>query len=193
VGKKYFPTEQSRPRKHKNEVKNMKRNARTVIFAAESLLIVAVLGLGGARFSPVAQAQSTSAPSIEGSWFFTVTPPQGGPPPFKALASFARGGVFTSSTQNDQLSTRKASEQHGSWMRTSDSFTSTEYSFAYDAAGNPVGLFKIHAQYRLSGNDQLEGNGSQAFCDLNGENCFNFPGCARISGTRIQVEPPSCP
>jgi len=172
----------------------MKRNVRTVILVAESLLIVAMLGLGGARFSPVAQAQSTSAPSIEGSWFFTVTPPQGGPLPFKALASFARGGVFTSSTQSEQqLSSHRTTAQYGSWKRTGDSFTSTEYAFALDSAGNPTGLLEIHAQYRLSGNDQLEGNGSQAICDLNGENCFNFPGCARLSGTRIQVEPPSCP
>jgi hypothetical protein len=173
----------------------MKRNFRTVIFAMASLLIVAMLALDGSRSSlPVAQAQSTSAPGIEGSWFFTVTPPQGGPPPFKALASFSRGGVFTSSTQSEQqLSSHRTTAQYGSWMRTGDSFTSTEYAFALDSAGNPIGLLEIHAQYQLSGNNQLEGKGSQAICDLNGENCFTFPGCARISGTRIQAEPPSCP
>jgi len=140
----------------------MKGNVKTVIFAAESLLIVALLGLGGARFSPVAQAHGTSAPSIEGSWFFTVTPPEGGPPPFKALASFSRGGVFASSTQSEQqLSSHRTTAQYGSWKRTGDSFTSTEYAFALDSAGNPIGLLEVHAQYQLSGNNQLEGKGSQ--------------------------------
>lgn len=173
----------------------MKRNVRTVVFAAAALLTFAMLGLGGARLSlPLTQAQGTSAPSIEGSWLFTVTPPEGGPPPFKALASFSRGGVFASSTQSEQqLSSHRTTAQYGSWMRTGDSFTSTEYAFALDSAGNPTGLLEIHAQYQLSGDNQLEGKGSQKLCDLNGENCFTFPGCASISGTRIQAEPPSCP
>ena len=36
-----------------------------------------------------------------GTWVLTVTPPAGGPPAFQALASFASGGVFIASTQND--------------------------------------------------------------------------------------------
>jgi hypothetical protein len=130
--------------------------------------------------------------SPQGSWMLTIAPPTGGPPTFNVLASFAAGGVFIASTQNDHR-LPSAGIQQGTWHRTRDNeFISTELSFLYDPVGNPVGTLKVRATYSLTDAGELSGHGQLSRCDLNGANCVSLPGCATIQGKRIAVEAPAC-
>src|SRR5260370_2900889 len=95
-----------------------------------NVFIVALFGLVALTSVPMVQAQETTV-NIEGSWFFTVTPPAAVRPPFHVLVSFSAGGVFFANTQNDLLSP-VASPQHGSWTRLSDgNIGSTPHSFIH--------------------------------------------------------------
>jgi hypothetical protein len=64
-----------------------------ILTATGSMMVVCVvLALGT---SAVAQEP------IQGSWIFTLSSSSGGGPPFTAVASFAAGGVFVATGQND--------------------------------------------------------------------------------------------
>jgi len=128
-----------------------------------------------------------------GPWVLTVTPPAGGPPAFQALASFASGGVFIASTQNDHV-VPSAGIQQGTWRRTGDGqISSTEISFIYSPTGVAVGTLKIRATYEFSDANNLTGHGQLLRCDLSGANCVSLPGCASIQGKRVEIEEPVCP
>jgi len=128
-----------------------------------------------------------------GTWVLTVTPPAGGPPAFQALASFASGGVFIASTQNDHA-VPSAGIQQGTWRRTGDGqISSTEISFIYSPTGVAVGTLKIRATYEFSDANNLTGHGQLLRCDLSGANCVSLPGCASIQGKRVEIEEPVCP
>ncbi len=71
------------------------------------------------------------APNLEGSWLQTVVQ-EGGPEPFKALASFSAGGAMTLSIS---LSPTQ-SAFHGTWKRTGRrTYVWSGQSFAYDDDG----------------------------------------------------------
>jgi hypothetical protein len=128
-----------------------------------------------------------------GTWVLTVTPPAGGPPAFQALASFASGGVFIASTQNDHA-VPSAGIQQGTWRRTGDGqISSTEISFIYSPTGIAVGTLKVRATYEFSDANNLTGKGQLVRCDLSGANCVTLPGCASIQGKRVEIEEPVCP
>lgn len=129
------------------------------------------------------------APQIEGTWLLTVTtPPEAGRPPFKVLVSFARGGVFIASAESDQAT----APQNGTWkMVGPNEYASTALSFGPDP--NNLFTIKIKGLNRLVSENELEGVGEAAICDVSGNNCQRFPGCSTIHGTRLTVEPPSCP
>lgn len=171
----------------------MRRNS-IVLSIATTLTLVLFAGLvverenGGSLVPGVQAGPAAVAPQIEGTWLLTVTtPPEAGRPPFKVLASFARGGVFTASAESDQATP----PQNGTWkMVGPNQYASTALSFG----PNPI-LFtiKIKSLYRLVSENELEGVGEAAICDASGNNCQSFPGCSTIRGTRLTVEPPSCP
>ena len=171
----------------------MRRNS-VILSIAATLTLVLLCALAVERKSdsslvPSVQARPAVAPQIEGTWLLTVTtPPEAGRPPFKVLASFARGGVFTASAESDQATP----PQSGTWkMVGPNEYASTALSFG----PNPNNLFtiKIKGLYRLVSEDELDGVGEAAICDASGNNCQRFPGCSIIRGTRLTVEPPACP
>jgi len=153
---------------------------------ASVLLLVAV-----AMPSLSAAQEEEDSRSALGSWMLTITPPPGGPPAFKVLASFADGGVFIATTQNDH--TMGAGIQQGTWHKTGDHLlSSTQLNFLYDSVGHPVGTLKIRATYSLTATGDLTGEGQLLRCDLTGANCVSLPGCSAIEGKRIHVEAPQC-
>ena len=172
----------------------MGRNS-VILSIAATLTLVLLSGLAVERkndSSLVPSVQATPqavAPQIEGTWLLTVTtPPEAGRPPFKVLASFARGGVFNASAESDQATP----PQNGTWKMVGPSvYASTALSFG----PNPNNLFtiKIKSLYRLVSEDELEGVGEAAICHASGNNCQSFPGCSMIRGSRLKVEPPACP
>jgi hypothetical protein len=172
----------------------MRRNS-VILSIAACLTLVLLYGLAVERkndsslvLSVQARPQAVS-PQMEGTWLLTITtPPEAGRPPFKVLASFARGGVFTASAESDQATP----PQNGAWeMVGPNQYASTALSFG----PNPNSLFtiKIKGLHRLVSENELEGVGEAAICDALGNNCQRFPGCSTIHGTRLTVEPPACP
>lgn len=171
------------------------RRSSVVLSIAATLTLVLPGGLSverendGSLVPSVQAGPAAVAPQIEGTWLLTVTTPtEAGRPSFKVLASFARGGVFIASAESDQATP----PQNGTWkMVGPNEYASTALSFG----PNPNNLFtiKIKGLYRLVSENELDGVGEAAICDASGNNCQRFPGCSTIHGTRLTVEPPSCP
>ncbi len=147
--------------------------------AASPVMVVCVVVALGA--SAVAQEP------IQGSWIFTLTPGPGGPSPFSALASFAAGGVFLGTGEDDRVN--PVSELHGSWQRTAgNKYGSTAYFFAFDPTGHAVGLLKTNQTFELTSRNRLIGLSNLSLCDLHGGNCTLLPGVSTIIGKRMIVE-----
>jgi hypothetical protein len=171
------------------------RRTSVVLSIAVTLTLVLFWGQAMERGNdgslvPSVQARPTAvAPQIEGTWLLTVTtPPEAERPPFKVLASFARGGVFTASAESD----RATPPQNGAWQMVGpNEYASTALAFGPDP--NNLFTIKIKGLYRLANENELEGVGEAAICDASGNNCQRFPGCSTIHGTRLTVQPPSCP
>ena len=157
--------------------------SRMLSAAGPMMVVCVVLALGA---SAVAQEP------IQGSWIFTLTPgPEGGPAgpgPFSAVASFAAGGVFIATGQNDR-GVVPVSELHGSWERIrGDRYGSTTYFFAFDPTGHAVGMLQTNQVFRLTSRNTLEGAANASFCDLQGQNCVPLPGVSTVTGKRMIVE-----
>jgi hypothetical protein len=142
----------------------------------------------------ISHAQDVDDNTHLGTWMVTLTPPAAsGRPAFSALITFASGGAFIASTQNDHA-VPSAGIQQGSWRRSGGGqISSTELSFVYSPTGVAVGTLKVRATYDFSDSDNLTGSGQLLRCDLTGSNCVPLPGCASIQGKRVEVEEPVCP
>jgi hypothetical protein len=166
---------------------NLRRSAMTryrLIFGSLAILI----GLGMTSY-----AQDDDNNINLGSWLLTVTPSAPGRPAFQAFVSFASGGVFIESGQNDHA-IPSAGIQQGTWRWTGHRrISSTQMSFIYGQNGAAIGTLKVQATYEFRGANKLTGHGQLSTCDLNGANCQTLPGCAGIEGKRIEVEEPDCP
>jgi hypothetical protein len=153
------------------------------------LAAVAVLALSlGGTITP-AIAQSV-APSVEGSWIFTVDLINQGTT-FTAVTSFTAGGVFLATGSNDRVN--PVSPLYGSWQRIRrHRFSSTAYFFAFDPAnpnGAAVAMLRTNQVFQLKNQDELVGVGDLSSCDLQGQNCVDIAaGGIQIRGRRIVPE-----
>lgn len=160
----------------------MKRK-RNVFLAAVAVL---AMSLGGTITTAMAQSV---APSVEGSWIFTVDLINQGTT-FTAVASFTAGGVFLATGSNDRVN--PVSPLYGSWQRIRrHRFNSTAYFFAFDPAnpnGAAVAMLKTNQVFQLKNQDDLVGVGDLSSCDLQGQNCVNMAGSIQTRGRRIVPE-----
>ena len=149
-----------------------------MLTAAGSMMVVCVLALG---------ASAAAQEPIQGSWIFTLTPPSGGGDPFSAVASFAAGGVFLATGQNDR-GVAPVSELHGIWKRIAENrYGSTTYFFAFDPTGHAVGMLQTNQVFQLTKRNELIGAANLSMCDLHGENCTPLPGVSTVTGKRMIV------
>ena len=158
----------------------MKRNlmSRILTVVTPMLIVCVVLALG---------ASAAAQEPIQGSWIFVVTPPPGAGSPFSAIASFAAGGVFLGTGENDR-SVVHVSEVHGSWERfTQNRYGSKQYLFAFDSAGNAVGMLRNDQVFQLTSKNDLVGYAVVNLCDTHGENCTALPGLGTLTGKRMIV------
>src|SRR5215469_12943349 len=160
--------------------RNMAAIKRRAIGLLRTLTILA-LAVPILTSSAMAQADST----IEGAWIFSIDE---GPVSFVALASFSAGGVFFGTGTLDRVS--PVSTLTGSWKSIGrNRFDSTSYFFAFDPAGNAVGMLKANQLFQLNGRDELVGAALVFSCDLQGEHCVSVsPEPSKIVGRRIVVE-----
>jgi hypothetical protein len=171
----------------------MQRNIKTAFAVLSFIALLAYVMSAVATSGAQGKGEEENAPQLEGTWRVTVTPPPGGPPAYTSFASFASGGVLTTSP-DPSVGPSVTSTGQGTWARTrGDRFVSTHVAFTYDSNGHITGTIKINSRYRLTGRDSFEGNGQLQFCDASLNNCFTIPGCATLNGERIHAAPPSCP
>jgi hypothetical protein len=161
---------------------------KNLLFATASLAI-STLSLGALGPGGIEDSGGTAAPELEGSWrvMVTLVGPGGPMQPFLTFSTFGRGGTFIESTQPGQ------GPGHGVWRRTSGrEFGLTFQKLVFDANGNPAGSLKVREALGLSANGgSYAGNGTAEIFDASGNLVVSF--CAKTQGTRIVVEPPSCP
>jgi hypothetical protein len=159
----------------------MKHNliSRISMAAASRLIVCVVLALG---------ASAAAQEPIQGSWIFTLTPPTGGGSPFSAVASFAAGGVFLATGENDRA-VAPVSELHGSWERIiGNRYGSTAYFFAFDPTGHAVGMLQTNQVFQLTSKNELVGLANLNVCDIHGGNCTPLPGVSTVTGKRMIVQ-----
>src|SRR5450432_1954923 len=104
-------------------------------FSLLALTLPATTSIANAQ-TELTEDHARFTPPIEGSWIFTIHLIQPDVT-FIAFASFAAGGVFQATGENDRLVL--ISSLYGSWKRIRPNrVSSTEYYFVFDSAGNPV-------------------------------------------------------
>jgi hypothetical protein len=108
--------------------------------------------------------------------------------PFSAIASFAAGGVFLATGENDRA-VAPGSELHGSWERTTGNrYGSITYHFAFDSTGHAVGMLLDHWVFQLTSKNALVGYGDLSVCDVHGGNCTLLPVIPTITRKRMIVQ-----
>lgn len=141
------------------------------------------------------RSDSQQSDRLEGSWLAIVTPPNGGPPPFRGLITFDRGGGLIASAQGDILLNPPpgvppgATAGHGVWERTGNRrYAFTFIQILYGADGSYQGEAKSRHKITLNprGN-RWSGRLQFEIFDADGNVVFSGSGTERA--TRIEVEP----
>jgi hypothetical protein len=155
------------------------------------LLGIAALFLAVSGMGSTARAQDGPPAPVQGTWLNTITRINQGGATFTAVASFAGGGVWQATGENDRQN-GGVSTLFGSWKRIGDNlYSSRAYFFAFDPSGNPVVLLRVDQIQRLKNKNRLEGTGQGYVCSLqgNGQDCVRTPE-VDITFTADRVVPP---
>jgi hypothetical protein len=87
------------------------------------------------------------SPEIEGTWLATVSIPDG-PPPFRSLLTYARGGALT--VTDSGVPPAFGNVYQGTWTKTgSHKFAFTFLGFQYDGAGVLAGYIRAHEDVQV--------------------------------------------
>lgn len=122
---------------------------------------------------------------IQGAWIFSI---DNGPVSFVSLASFSAGGVFFGTGSLDRVN--PVSTLTGSWKcDRRNQIDSTSYFFAFDTAGNALGMLRADQVFHLTSRNELVGAAVVFSCNLQGENCVSVsPAPSKITGKRVVIE-----
>jgi hypothetical protein len=138
--------------------------------------------IGGAIAAAAPQAAEAAAPTARGTWIITPASARG-PAPFRAIASFAAGGVMIT-TGSDEAGTGL-----GQWSQSGPSgFAFTYLNFHFDSAGKLADTVKVSARgtfgaSRLSGRARLS--------TVRPDGTKRSPDARfRFSGRRLAIETP---
>jgi hypothetical protein len=126
------------------------------------------------------------APYLQGGWKATLTPEEGGPPPFLALFTFTKdGGVVQ--TDAGPPTPLQFSTGHGGWRRVGRrDFVITYTQLQFDASQNLDGIFRGRITARLNNaGDALTGRLTVDFFDLHGN--LLFSGNGTVKAQRLPV------
>lgn len=140
----------------------------------------------GGLLDALEQLKLAQAQALEGTWAITVSPvpPPGvqAPPPFRAYASFARGGGYLGADRRLPFS-----KQFGTWVHLGgNGFAATFIADLYDQSGNFTGTAKIRTRYLVTGKDEFVGVANAEERDANGN--VTAIRCATFRAERITVE-----
>jgi hypothetical protein len=164
---------------------NAKRTAMALLLGNAALFLA--MGM-----TSTARAEDGTPAPVQGTWLHTITRINQGGATFTAVASFAGGGVWQATGENDRQN-GGVSTLIGSWKHIgANLYSSRAYFFAFDPSGNPVLLLRVDQIQRLKNHNQLEGAGLGYVCSLKGkgEDCVRTPE-VDITFTADRVAPPS--
>lgn len=168
----------------------MKTTRRQLLKGAgvlSSLGALAALGRPMAAFAK--NANEDQGP--EGSWLYTVTMTNPGPPLTElGLETYAAGGGYVGVDQLSFTPGSLATPGHGSWVSAGKrTFLLTFLYLNHDEAGNPQGTTKVRQIATLSEDgNAYSGSGSFDGYDVSGSVIFS--GAFTITAVRIAVEKP---
>jgi hypothetical protein len=151
-------------------------------------VVLALTIMAAAAVSATAAKKSTkAAPTLVGAWLVTVD--RGPAGPLNSLQTYARGGVFTETSNLVPGGLRGPG--HGAWSRAGDRrYDATELFFRYDPqTGDWVGYVKLRSRIELgAGGDSLTATTVAQALDTN-RNPIGPPRTDTAVGERINVEP----
>jgi hypothetical protein len=138
--------------------------------------------IGGAIAAAAPQAAEAAAPTARGTWIITPATARG-PAPFRAIASFAAGGVMIT-TGSDEAGTGL-----GQWSQSGASgFAFTYLNFHFDSAGKLANTVKVSGRGRFGGS-RLSGRATLS--TLRPDGSKRSPDARfRFTGRRLAIETP---
>jgi hypothetical protein len=141
--------------------------------------------------TPSAHAKERQSPLI-GSWVVTISPPAD-VTPYIEITSVAFGGTATGSPPaKPPPGLIRTGDAYGVWAQSSEdsnAYDLTAVAFTYDGSGAINGTVKFVNHATLINNDEFEGISQFQVCDLNLVCPEPTPGGAKITGTRLQIQP----
>jgi hypothetical protein len=147
------------------------------------MVIVALSAFFGSQ-SGHAQAGAV-APQLEGSWLVTVTIPDG-PPPFRAIETFAAGGALVVTDGATPPSVGHVYQ--GTWARTGrNQFGFTFLGLQYDAAGVFSNFIRVRITLTFEPNGDAY-NGVGTVEGLDPDQNVTFSADLTTHGTRINAQ-----
>lgn len=134
------------------------------------------------------RAKELAEQAFIGSWEGTLTPEEGGPPPFRILFTFGAGGTVVA-TDAGPPSPHLASSEHGAWKYIGNrEFLVTYKQLLFNDKGELDSLFKGRIRFRLTrAGLEISGPVIVDFYDAQGNPLFS--GAGTIKCTKIQAEP----
>jgi len=168
----------------------MKTTRRQLLKGAGALSSLGALAALGSPMAALAKnANEDQGP--EGSWLYTVTITNPGPPFTElGLETYAAGGGYVGIDQLSFTPGSLATSAHGSWISTGKrTFLLTFINLSHDEAGNPQGTSKVRQIATLSEDgNAYSGSGSFDVNDVSGSVIFS--GTFTITAVRIAVQTP---
>ena len=141
---------------------------------------------------PVASAQNAdeSGKQLQGAWKITITPEEGGPPPFPALFTFTKDGGVIQADQGAPAPGQPISifsAGLGEWQRVAKRrFFITYTQLQYDQTLNLIGTFRGRITAELNVDiSELTGELTVEF--FNNEGALVFSGSGTVQGHRLPV------
>jgi hypothetical protein len=170
----------------------MKTTRRQLLKGAGALSSLALAAFGSPTAAFAKNANENQGPvGPEGSWLYTVTITDHGPPFTElGLETYAAGGGYVGIDQLSFTPGSLGTPGHGSWISTGKrTFLLTFISLSHDEAGNPQGTLKVRQVATLSEDrNTYSGSGSFDGYDVSGNVIFS--GAFTITAVRIAVEKP---
>ena len=151
------------------------------------LIATVVVLVTTSMFAAQPTTGTAPAPPLGGAFSVTLTPEEGGPPPFKLLMLFTRdGGVVE--TDAGPPTPQQFSPGIGEWTRSADGQYIISYTqLQFDDAQNLVGTFRAKITATFDESKKLVvGNVRVRFYDTNDAIAFEADG--RVDGTRLPLD-----
>jgi hypothetical protein len=165
------------------ETEEKKEKAMKRMMLIATVVVLAATSMTGAQSNPNTPVQAP----LTGAFAVTLTPEEGGPPPFKVLMLFTRdGGVVE--TDAGPPNPQQFSPGIGEWTRDADGQYVIRYTqLQFDESQNLIGTFrgKITATFDES-KKLVVGRVRVRFYDTN--DAIEFEAEGRVEGTRLPLD-----